>query len=82
MTEQYHFSKQKDMPWKYEFSIYNSHRKLHYWRVYLKEFDQVEKEYFDRDTHFYKALTDNYELENHDDIPMGLKNRIYVIKDR
>ncbi|MBQ9871131.1 MAG: hypothetical protein IJM27_04295 [Eubacterium sp.] len=48
----------------------------------LKEFDQVEKEYFDRDTYFYKALTDNYELENHDDIPMGLKNRIYVIKDR
>ena len=40
MTEHYHFSKQKDMPWKYEFSIYNSQRKLHYWRVYLKEFEQ------------------------------------------
>ena len=37
VNEGYHFRLQKDMPDKYEFTIYNPKRKLTYWRVYLKE---------------------------------------------
>ncbi len=45
MTENYHFVKQEGMPWRYEFTIYNPERKLHYWRVYLKEAEQDEKKF-------------------------------------
>lgn len=45
MTEHYRFSQEKNMPWKYEFSVYNSQRKLHYWRVYLKEVEQNNEKF-------------------------------------
>ena len=45
MTEQYHFSMEKNMPWRYEFTIYNPQRKLHYWRVYLKETEQYNEKF-------------------------------------
>lgn len=45
MTEQYRFSMEKDMPWRYEFSVFNPQRKLHYWRVYLKEAEQYNEKF-------------------------------------
>ena len=45
MTEQYHFSMEKNMPWRYEFTVYNPQRKLHYWRVYLKEVEQNNEKF-------------------------------------
>jgi hypothetical protein len=37
LTEGYHFRKENNMSDKYEFTIYNSNRKLTYWRIYLRE---------------------------------------------
>ena len=45
MTEHYRFSQEKGMPWRYEFSVCNSQRKLHYWRVYLKETEQNNEKF-------------------------------------
>ena len=51
MTEQYRFSMEKDMPRRYEFSVFNPQRKLHYWRVYLKEAEQYNEKFIsDMDT--------------------------------
>ena len=45
MTEQYHFCMEENMPWRYEFTVYNPQRKLHYWRVYLKEAEQYNEKF-------------------------------------
>ncbi len=37
LTEGYHFCKLKGMPDKYEYTIYNNERQVHFWRVYLTE---------------------------------------------
>ena len=45
MTEQYHFSKEEHMPWKYEFSVSNPQRNLNYYRVYLTVPEQYNEKF-------------------------------------
>lgn len=45
MTEHYRFSKEQDMPWRYEFTVYNAQRKLNYWRVYLTVAEQENEKF-------------------------------------
>ena len=46
----------------------------------LKEMDRVAITCFNRDSNIYKVLMENYEIENGEDIPPELRNRIYVAK--
>lgn len=45
MTEHYRFCYEKEKPWRYEFTVYNPERRLHYWRVYLTEVEQYNEKF-------------------------------------